>query len=428
MTNVRIYSAGSNARGQLSSGSDEDSHIFTSCILSPEIADWDISEVDYIAAGANHTLALIRRSDGTSGLIGCGDGTKGQLGPDYRKKYGVSNSFKPIDLPQIFGDRYQIKYIAASWETSFIAVANSSEDDLLFSTGSNEFGELGVSVADKGDVTADSVYSIDLKSTLTSKDDRKYIRITGLKAGPRHVVARVKSIATDGSEVSALVGWGASRHGQLGISRPQTTPCELTSPEGNIIRDVSSFALGNQHSIFLQHSNLAFGLGSNKKNQLSGISAVINTWILGATWNGTYLVTEESKSGNRWRVYGTGSNAHGQLGLQNTSDSDNARPAEIKLPGQLEQMDIVEMACGSEHVLILVKHPVTSLTEVWGWGWNEHGNLGLGHTNDILQPTKLWPPAAAEMHYPSNVIGIWAGCGTSWIAVKDAQIPRKNMT
>jgi alpha-tubulin suppressor-like RCC1 family protein len=30
---------------------------------------------------------------------------------------------------------------------------------------------------------------------------------------------------------------------------------------------------------------------------------------------------------------------------------------------------------------------VTTSNSLFGWGWNEHGNLGLGTTKDILEPT-----------------------------------------
>jgi len=52
-------------------------------------------------------------------------------------------------------------------------------------------------------------------------------------------------------------------------------------------------------------------------------------------------------------------------------------------------------------------------TEVWGWGWNEHGNLGVGTTDDIKLPARIWPGARGGA---GRVVGIWAGCGTSWIA------------
>ena len=39
----------------------------------------------------------------------------------------------------------------------------------------------------------------------------------------------------------------------------------------------------------------------------------------------------------------------------------------------------------------------TAQTWLFGFGWNEHGNLGLGHTRNVPQPTllpwsNLWAP------------------------------------
>ena len=58
-----------------------------------------------------------------------------------------------------------------------------------------------------------------------------------------------------------------------------------------------------------------------------------------------------------------------------------------------------------------------------GWGWNEHGNMGLGHTEDVMTPilipipTLSIPSAAVEID-PPKIVGIWAGCGTSWFALE----------
>ena len=57
-----------------------------------------------------------------------------------------------------------------------------------------------------------------------------------------------------------------------------------------------------------------------------------------------------------------------------------------------------------------------------GWGWNEHGNMGLGHTEGVMTPTIIpipslsIPSATVEMD-PPKIAGIWAGCGTSWFVL-----------
>jgi protein ATS1 len=86
----------------------------------------------------------------------------------------------------------------------------------------------------------------------------------------------------------------------------------------------------------------------------------------------------------------------------------------------------LEIACGSEHVLALVSHRNSECCEqVWGWGWNEHGNLGLGHTVDVPTPVRLWPPSDLDERV-SSIQGIWAGLGTSWICADVDEQSRQN--
>jgi hypothetical protein len=62
------------------------------------------------------------------------------------------------------------------------------------------------------------------------------------------------------------------------------------------------------------------------------------------------------------------------------------------------------MAAGSEHLLIV------KANKVLGVGWNEHGNLGMGHTDNAEQPTQVFAAIAGQLE-------AWAGCGTSWIQI-----------
>lgn len=49
--------------------------------------------------------------------------------------------------------------------------------------------------------------------------------------------------------------------------------------------------------------------------------------------------------------------------------------------------------------------------------------MGLGHTEDVMTPTLIpipslsIPPAIVESDMP-KIVGIWAGCGTSWFALE----------
>ena len=80
-------------------------------------------------------------------------------------------------------------------------------------------------------------------------------------------------------------------------------------------------------------------------------------------------------------------------------------------------MSVVDFACGSEHVLCVLESG--GQTEVGGWGWNEHGDLATGSLDDVRVHARIWPPSPAQARgeKTGEVVEVWAGCGTSWIAV-----------
>ena len=122
----------------------------------------------------------------------------------------------------------------------------------------------------------------------------------------------------------------------------------------------------------------------------------------------------------------------GLLKTTTTTDLDIPRSGIVHFPEIFDcKSTCLEIACGSEHVLALSRRTTEDHRSVqqtlWGWGWNEHGNLGIGNTQDILVPVKIWsnssPVVVSGSYFERvhEVIGIWAGVGTSWICC--SQIP-----
>lgn len=75
-----------------------------------------------------------------------------------------------------------------------------------------------------------------------------------------------------------------------------------------------------------------------------------------------------------------GANSHGQLGLGFSSEL-------IERPQQVESMpfeadDVLSIGCGGGHVLVS-----DSNGDLYGTGWNNRGQLGLGHTEDVSRFT-----------------------------------------
>lgn len=255
----------------------------------------------------------------------------------------------------------------------------------------------------------------------------------------------------NGDKQYLTAGWGSSRHGQLGalsnstlnsnrVPNPQQPPRPSARPKPSPaftpgpIRisperwgAVRKIALGNQHSVVLDASGRVFSMGSNRKDQLAGVDSCETMDWVDCTWNGTYVLQRPS-SGSPWTLFATGSHEKGQLGSTSTSTLTSPGLRRVEFPFDPSISYLSEFACGSEHVLALITRAPSPLsspsepsldTEVWAWGWNEHGNLGLGHTQDVVVPTRIWPQGGNGIG--GRVVRVRGGCGTSWIVVKDGE-------
>ncbi|KAH7886309.1 regulator of chromosome condensation 1/beta-lactamase-inhibitor protein II [Phlebopus sp. FC_14] len=424
-----LLAAGSNARGQLGIGSCEDTHVFAPCTFAGSTSNQlppQTHRILNLVSGANHTVLLLQRHDGSTDLWGCGDGSKGQLGHELyessRRDTEPGFVFTQLAMPlhtTCTHRGYTYRLIAAAWETTYIVLSCDTGSDVLISMGGNDFGALGVGGGENGSGSAPNMPRVvNVEALLSNSNkqsvDGQILRIKSLHAGPRHVVVQLQTISAEGMLSSPiLVGWGASRHGQLGhktqapfSSYPIIIPVDIAS-DGMV-----SCALGNQHTVILHESGRVSALGSNKKGQLRVLQSPYIREIE-CTWNGTYMRVSD---GGKDVLWSTGSNAKGQLGRGQASESISEKVAPVQLPaGHIGT--IGALACGSEHVLILAsgsserrQGPV-----VLGWGWNEHGNLGLGSLVDVSSPTRIWSENNA--HSSSKVHYIWAGCGTSWLLV-----------
>ncbi|KAF7318125.1 hypothetical protein HMN09_00320500 [Mycena chlorophos] len=249
-----LLSAGSNAHGQLSNSTLDDAHSFTPCSFSDNAQ----RRVLHLAFGANHTLALVEPSEGRAPeLWGCGDGRAGQLGPEYTRATVLTRL--DLDLPT----HYVPRLIAAGWETSYVVLSCPGKPDTVISFGGNDFGDLGVETATP---TANGFHVVDpgFRS-----------RVRSIAAGQHHVLLV--------SETGLAVGWGASRHGQLG----ETAAKPFTSTPVVVAADIAAAAVGHHHSVLLHKSGTILGLGSNRKHQLDRLEDIRDATSIHCTWNGT---------------------------------------------------------------------------------------------------------------------------------------------
>lgn len=410
---IAIFSAGSNARGQLANGTVDDSHCFLRCAFDSDVADPLLNGIKSIslAFGANHTLMLLRDKRDESSVWVCGDGRKGQIGEELRARTAPLTAFRRLDLNRPPG--YEYSGVAACWETSFISLSHPDKTDILLSMGADAYGDRGMG-GPRAAASHDAVSSVGFEHLLDEDDQPDSIQILDIKAGTHHALVKIACRRRNGSRRALFAGWGASRHGQLGlgVTEPFTpSPTIVTVPEA---LDVVSFAVGNHHSVFVYSTGRVLASGSNRKNQTQGVDTIQDAQSVGTTWNGTYIL--HGPPSEIWRIYAAGSNTKGQL----ASSRSDASSRDFILR---EDSAAREIVCGSEHVLVRLQLNASNLDEtctreeVWGWGWNEHGNLGLGHVEDVHEPVCIWPNENCTV-VQHEIHCVWAGFGTTWIAIE----------
>lgn len=232
----------------------------------------------------------------------------------------------------------------------------------IYIFGSNREGQLGISYGDDcalspvevGHVEGNTVSRVSLNQHQTFiVQDNGVILTAGAndnnelgRSGKRSLLHRVDALETfqvrEGSigtgffnlltDDGRLVSWGVNDLGQLG----NNTRDNKDKPRVNttIQEPILQIASGATHSIGLTKSGRVI------------------------TWGG-----------NRW----------GQLG-----DGQLTSSTKIHVPLQLRHRPVVSVACGENHSLVM-----TVGGNVYGWGENTQGQLGLSDTTNRLRPEQI---------------------------------------
>ncbi|CAH7667183.1 regulator of chromosome condensation 1/beta-lactamase-inhibitor protein II [Phakopsora pachyrhizi] len=444
---------------------------------------------------------------------------------------------------QILLNDYEPIQVGCCWETSFIVLRNKifnnnqqiqegrqkpidvsydrekkgSEgyDDHIISFGSNDF-QL------RGSTSIQPVISINssiFKSNLVDfpKSDRGRPRkIFKIINGPKNVITVIGSHfhhSSEGGEEGDkseykfvdLVGWGATRHKQLGpidskdtskFKKNSTLPINLNFPfpnsscsskgKNNLI-DPSKLqvSMGKEHTVLI-YRNQMIGWGNNRFDQINfskinyllpqkpdtNDSTTEDIIHVGTCWNSTIIIYQTQRDnqiyssipinqinkisnkhhggveGDWTIIFGLGNNSQTQLGKSSQlfslkTESSDERDSNSR--GEEEQQKILrnlviqrfdkgnDLSCsklitGSEHVLLVDK----SLKRVYGWGWNEHGNL----TNNQETRQELEPEKSEINHLENHsnckefglvfevsdenelISDVFAGCATTFICLK----------
>ncbi|XP_050945239.1 ultraviolet-B receptor UVR8-like isoform X1 [Cucumis melo] len=268
------------------------------------------------------------------------------------------------------------------------------------------------------------------------------VKITAVAAGGRHTLAL--------SDMGQVWGWGHGGEGQLGlgtrvkmVSSPHIIPCiELPASAkdrssviyqgskaaaGKVLGNyVKGIACGGRHSVvvtvcftlliclyvpyqirghclpldgaftdrsaFFPYRLSMCGQGNTndllRPTCVSSLSSTQVESISAGLWH-TVCITAEGL------VYAFGGNQFGQLGTG--TDQGETIPRLLDAP-ILEGKRANRVSCGARHNVIL-----TDDGQLFSWGWNKYGQLGLGDSIDRNIPSKV----SIEGCLPRNIVCGW---------------------
>jgi len=349
-----------------------------------------------IAAGWNHSLALTGE-EMTATTITLGFGSFPKLSAQGSVLCWGSSRFNQIgslagtaepspkeSAPPAFvqllpvpmaGIESHVKITAISAGLHHSALLTS--EGRLLTLGHGKFGELG-----HGDLAT--------RTLPTVVDQLRDHFVTQVVCGQKHTACL--------TEQGHVFAWGDNTHGQLGIHHarkplaqvdpPPIQPPASVSPKNPKIRIVRGTKQGREASRCPSPAHV-------------DIPAKVTQLACG--WAFTLAITLDA-------IYGFGRNNYGQLGLDDTA---NRSTPNLIPSAAWHGAAIKKVVCGSEHTLLLAEG------QVYSWGWNEHGNLGLGDEHDRHSPHLI------KAFAPGSVVDICTGGCHSFALVRWASTDGK---
>jgi alpha-tubulin suppressor-like RCC1 family protein len=342
----KVYVAGLNPYERLALSCN---WYINNCKIFTEILSSNGKGITAMAAGGSHSIAL--GSDGKVYAIGYNG--YGQLGlSDTTNRY----SFTAVST--LSG-----KNIIAIAAGEFHSLALDSGGK-VYVTGWNYSGELGL-----GDTT--NRYSFTVVPSLNDKN------ITAITAGSYFSLI----LDSDGK----VYGVGDNHAGQLGLgnTNSRSSFTEVSSLKDKnitaiIARGSHSFAIDNNGKVYAAGWNYSgkLGLGdTNDRNTFTKVSSLKDKNITAIATGNHHSFAIDSNG----KVYVTGDNYHGQLGLGDVYDRYDFTEVSF-----FSNKNITTIAAGGSHSFV-----IDSSGKIYGAGLNEDGQLGLGDTKNRRSFTEV---------------------------------------
>ncbi|XP_070043931.1 ultraviolet-B receptor UVR8 isoform X1 [Nicotiana tomentosiformis] len=348
-----IWSWGAGTEGQLGTGKLQDEY-------QPQLIHSlsSLGSISYLSCGGAHVIAL------TPGgrVVTWGRGTSGQLGHGE-----MVNCLRPKYVESLEG--FFITQASAGWNHSGFV----SDTGHVFTCGDGSFGQLG---------HGDYVSRCSPVQVLYFKTKH----VEQITCGMRHSLVLLKGDTED-----LIYGFGSGKRGQLGISddkqKSVSTPQVTLGFENVKIRIIA--ANGDHSAAISVNGHLyvwgrAF-CGASDVYRPRHVTADLSFIQVALGWNHALVLTDLRHTTliGDGEVYMLGRyNYNVPAGTQKANSMKHISD-EVVMQRILDfnSRKVVQIGAGAEHSAL-----VTDDGSVMTWGWGEHGQLGLGDTDDQTDP------------------------------------------
>ena len=392
--NGELYTWGHNYSGQLGIGTSGTSYNVT----TPQLVTNSIGTAwKQVSCGGSHTAAI----DTGNNLYTWGYNYYGQLG------IGTSGTSSNVTTPQLVIH----PIVGRTWAYVACGVNNMYAIDnmgYLYSWGGSDLGYTisnyqttprlvtnsirwnSISVGQKIIVALDISNKIYVWGRYATGQQHAYTSyiwsVTPLMIGDKTwkqvSCGEYHILAIDDQD--ALYSFGFGRYGELGLTSVISSKTPLRVHGDSIWKHVSC---GYNHSIAVDaddniytwgynyYGQLGIGTSGSYSNVTSPASATFQRLkFLNMACGYAYVIFINDNN----KLVAAGANNYGQLGIGNT----NPKSSSIEL--NTDTLEWKSVSCGTNHTAA-----ITTGNQLWAWGYNYYGQLGLGNNTQYTIPQRV---------------------------------------